>query len=57
MRDDGLHEQFRLFPMADAEEISTEAIVEARRLTELDRARVQRRPWLSTATIPNRQEP
>jgi hypothetical protein len=40
-------EQFRLFPMADAEEIGMEAILEARRLTELDAARLRRRPWLT----------
>jgi hypothetical protein len=44
---DPLDEQFRMFPMADAEEIGMEAIFEARRLTELDTDRVRRRPWLT----------
>jgi hypothetical protein len=45
---DPLDEQSRRFPMADAEEISHEAIFGARRLTELDRARAQRQ------TVPGR---
>lgn len=53
---DPLDEQSRSFPMADAEEISMEAITEARRLTEMDAARVRRRPWLMpTASGTNRK--
>ena len=49
-RDDGLDEQFRLFPMIpDDEDIPFEAITMARLLAARDRARVLRRPWL-TAT-------
>lgn len=44
---DPLAEQFRLFPMADAEEIAMEAIFEVSRLAKMDAARVRRRPWLA----------
>lgn len=53
---DALEEQFRLFPMANAEEISMEAIFEARRLTELDARRVQRRPWLTSGSTATPQQ-